>query len=671
MAIVYTFELDTGGGFTSIAPPVNFGDISLQVVFNSQSPSAAISGSRFDFDGTTAQRLRAYFNADIAGGYSIFSAPRLRITDDCGDFFVLDLDLISPNTLWECDSVKCAIRQSERVDWFDEITQGVTFSYLASAITDPITGYKGAGHISYSDFKKTPYCISEIPDYTTISLMSVNLFLIGWQIADAVKELIAKITDFLGRITAEGGTPIIGIIRLLAQLTGILLSVVKIFLLLTLFINTFQTILNALIQSKKYKLCMREADMWQRLCDYAGVGFRSTIYSTGSPWNNATYMPRKVVIPNISLHPSGLSSLVNIVVPDLERPEDEGQDPFFKAYGYFDGTGKEFVDEMCRKYDASCVIIQTPTGPVLSFEQKRQHNLQTGFTPPNIGEVGNTFNLPEPFSTNLASLPFEYVLQFQVDSSDRNTLRMYRGTTAQVSTFPNNPRKKSHQLTPGGEVIVLNEALAKRKEYLTAPEQFLQEFENLMNTNIPGIVALNLAVKTTIINTLLTPLIGVIVNAALGNFSNATAADFPVPHFDPNRFGWMLLSDDSFTWPKTFIGMDVGGDWQVSPASESVMSAEALIKRFHWWSLGTDYVKLGQVIAKHNQHKHYRNNTFKFCCADYNALLNSNYFVTPDGKDGYMVSLEWKLHAQKAEGVDYKINDKFTLLTSTLKANGI
>lgn len=664
----YTFDLDLGNGYQTIEPPQNAGALSINMLWNSQTPSVSVSGTDFEFTGKAATLLNQYRAAGLTGGYGIYYAPRLKITHCDGDYFILDLDIAHPNTKWECETVSCPVRQSDRVDWFDQLMQGVTFSYLASAITNPVSGYKGAGQIFYGDFKKTPYAISEIPDATTIATLQTDLFLIAWQISEMIRDWVPKLTKliensrqlskFVGTATAAN-TPVVGVeefVRLALQVAGIALDITALYFLIKLFIDTFKDLLDAIIQPKKYKLCMREADMWVKVCDYAGLQFSSPIYGNNSPFQNATWMPKKIVIPTF-----------NGISVSFDRPENEGADPFFKAYGHFDGTGKEFVDEMCRKYNATYVILNG----VLYFNEKHNHNRQTFFTPPNIGEMGNTSELPDPFTTNAQELPFEYVLQFQVDDSELNTLHKYKGTTAQVSTRPVVVRKKSLELTPPGQVIILNEALGKRKEYLTVPETLLKNFEDFLNNNLKTIVN-GAALVATAVKGFTFGFVGSLLIDALGIFQvkAITDPDFQYPSVNISRIGWLLLSADGFSVPKTFIGAQVGDDWQVDVSNEQVMSAEWLMQYYHWWNLGTDYTKLGKVIAKNNQHLFYANNRFSFCCKEYNALLNSNYFKTPDGKDGYIVSLNWNLQEEQATDVVYKINTKFVDLQSVLKADG-
>lgn len=666
----YQFDLDLGDGYFPIPLPENYEQIKLNLVFFGQIPSITVSGTDFIFRGETAKKLKEYRDKGLSGGYGIYYAPVLKITacDNSGVFY-LDLDITAEQARWECDRVSVPVRQHEQVDWLNEIAGGISFAYLASGIRQDIAGFyppTSPGAIRFNDFKKTPYAISEIPDATTVMSGLMDLTLLALQIKQAVEDLILSVRNLIGlfgRYQSQlvGDAAVIGTIVGAAIYIGkatlnvfrIFANIIVIYFLLKLFSDTLNNMLKAIVQRKKYKLCMREADLFQKICDYAGLKFSSSIYAVNSKFYNATWMPRKTVYEHLTYNEINstdvASELYNTLNISFEKIGSEENN--FKAFGYFEGTAKEFIEEMMLKYDAAYSVYDG----TLFFEQRQNLNRQTNFLPKNSGDIGNTYNLPEPSGTNAAALSWQYSLQFQVDESELNTLNRYKGTTAQVSVTPNIEGDKRRWLNPKGKVIQLNHATAKRKDYLTNPEKLIKTFQDFYRDNLPIILVGAYATKQIAITALGGALGGIIYSAATG-LKTKQPSDFPLDKFDGDRIGWMLLSNDSFSIPKSFIGMNVGNDWLISPESEDIMNARYLLTQLHAGELAVT----SPVTGKHNQHKIYRENKFSFCCADFNQLQAGNAFTLPDGRKGYWQQLSWNLESEEVDESEYWINDKFT-----------
>lgn len=614
-------EMNFGNGYVQVQPPVNEDGIEVDIVWNGQSPSATIQSTAFIFLGETAKGIYAEVEKrKLNSGKSIYEGIPYRVTAcDLSLSFDLVLIISHPDALFSCDEVSVPIVQRGRVDWLMTATQGFSFWYLATEIA---AGIPGA--IRRSDFKFTPYAISEIPNYSQIITLQLSVFTLLFQTIEQVNKILNLITD----VTTDAVG--LDLPRTASKEVGNLLKIIAytaylVFLILSL-INLIKQVIENTYQRKKYKLCMREKDLFQKMCDYLGLNFSSTIYASGAEFENATWMPRKIVMPS-----TAKATVYSAVT--FDRPFDENTSN--KSYGYFDGTAYEFIQQMTQKYNAECVVLNG----TLHFEEKHSWDKAKPYQIPNTDEVGNTFNLPEPHGTNSNELTLNYLLQFSIDETEYNTFHKYRGTSANVQITPAIVGDKKNMNTPAGVVIQLDCALAKRKEYLTLPEVIVKGIVELLNGFI---FAVTLPVR------MLIEAINLVVSLFGG--SSQAIPQLPSQTFTLNdRIGWMLLSNDSFSVPKTFIGTDINGDWEIAESSERVMSAENLMAKFHGKNLPT----------RGNQYLTYKNRQIPFCCKDLAQVIESNVLITPTNDYGKFDQILWNPKEEIAKTINFRVKKQF------------
>jgi hypothetical protein len=395
---------------------------------------------------------------------------------------------------------------------------------------------------------------------------------------------------------------------------------------LTALINLIQDLISNIIQLKKYKLGMKVDTLIRKACDYLGLQFSSPVL-TGT-YANLTICPSKTVIPS-------LSNPLNV----FDRPFDENQGfPFNPdVYGHYDGTFKDLLIDFLSWCNGKVII----NNGQLIIREKHDYNTVGTFIPPNVDNPGNTFNLPEPFRTNASELPANLYLTYAVDETELNTIHKYRGTSVNVTLVPTVVNTKGNVLLGNGQEVRLAFAHAKRKEYLT-------RIENLLNGLINAVAS--------VVNFVLGAINGLInaINWAISLFGGSSTTLAPIPLMPTNilnnRIGWMLLSNDSFSIPKLFIGTPVGSDWEIAANNETDMAAINLLNNFHGKELAT----------RGNQALIYRDRTFKFCCKDYYIVRGNNIFQTPAGYFGKFTKIPWDLHNEIAVGAEYRIFINFT-----------
>lgn len=621
------FEMDLGAGFFQCPPPINWKSIQLRVLFVDDKPAASIETTEFQWVGENAERLNQYRAAGLTGGYGLYEGVGLRIyacTSQQLKVFDGFINLADRSTKWECDKVTASCRETGRIDWLNDRATAIDFAYLASLPS----GSQGR-IIPINDFKLLPYTISEIPNYTQAALLALQTFVVVKEALDAVCRIGQAISDLQGAVataTATVGAAVGLVISALAMtilyigyLAGIIIALV----------NLVQSIIENVIQLKKYKLCMLARTHFIRACEYFGLTFSSTILNdVNSPYYNDTWLPEKTVIPD-PLNPLAI----------FKRGFDESQNfpnnP--DVYGYYDGNFSQFIVEYCNRYKAGIVII----GNTLHFEHVLHWNVGSVFQIPNQGLPGFTQNYPDPFLTNASELSSNYAVMWSLDQSDLQTLHRDGGRVCTVNISPitvRNPRNVAHG---NGVTVQFSCARAKRKEYLS-------KVENLVNAIINALFGFVNNV-TALINGLIN-----IINWVIGLFGGNTTAIPTIPPLPTNilnnRIGWMEVSNDSFAVPKSFIGIQVGADWHISTTDEQLNSALELMNRFH-----------GKMLAtRGNQQLIFEDKAFKFCCADFAAVLNKNVATAPDGQPAKLKELLWDLHSEQATGVEYRVFTNFT-----------
>lgn len=645
--------------YIPIPPPRNHADIAIECIFSSQSPSANIQTIVLEWVGDNAKKINGYLQGGIDGtSNGIYEAIPLKIVAcDLSLGFDIILNFADPSALFECDNVKCPLKMAGTVDWMNEIAGAISFGYFASG--DPTFAVNAAdggknSAITWADYKLTPYCLSTIPDFEGYLITLLSCYEIANAIDKSIKtfsKLTAELANAVLYTVGAVGAAVQAIIEMIFEIVIIVLELIAL-------IEMIEKMFGYLFQLKKYKLCMRAETLFKKFCAYLGLTFSSTIFSKGSAYYDMTWMPKKIIMPVANFNPqTGVIANQDFALfTDLfKRPANESTNNGW-VYGYPDGTCAEWLKEMLSLFNAEIVI----RSGVLHFEEKHYWFYQNPYVIPNtreLGDAGSQFNIPDPHGTNANECSPSYLIGFQLDQSDLNTYEEYTGTTAQILTLPKKVNNQAHVLTPPGVNITFNVALAKRKNSLTIVESLINVLINIFLNPLFSLIEgsliyilyiveggpVGLALKKIGLNPIAT---------YIDNNINVGTVSIP-PLTD--RIGWMLLSADSFNVPKVFIGEDNGGDWILSNANTDAegygpLTAKYLMINFH-----------NKNLALHgNQYWTYTNKKFKFCCADFQQVVNNNIFQTPTGEIGKFTKLIYHLETETAENVDYRIQKNFT-----------
>lgn len=567
-----TFKMDFGQGFVTVPPPRNWKEMRVQLIFTQGEMEAQLQSIVFEWVNKNADRIKQYINSGLTGGTGIFEGIGLRIYAGSNNTMIFDgcLDLANTSLEIETGIIKSPIKESGRIDWLNDVAQSITFEYLTDSI------HNGKPYqITTADYKQVPYCISTIPNYTQAMLLSISLFIV---VKEAV-DVICKIESLIARMIGQG----LSWIQLIFTIIEVVLYIIYLIAIIIAAAKLMQELMDNIIQPKKTKLGMREVDLWVKGCKYFGLNFASTIYGYNAPDGYQGRYADMTLIPKKILKFNGDPSLENYL-----RPPDETNAT--DSYGYYEGTFKQFIDDMKLVYNGD-VVIRNGT---LYFEEAHHWNKVDPFVLPNEGEVGYTFNYPAPYSTNASEIPAVYIVQFAKDEQDLNTYNDYTGTYCIAQTTPNVVRNQKNQLLAGSVNIQLPFAQARRKMGMTKMEKRLLGILRDFNRYINDVFRLHNKINDWLNNEApggFSDAYGEISQGDLvafftgsywissaqiyfgGNLPNMPLYNFG---FNDDRVGWMLLSSDFIGVPKRFAGVTNGSDWYIHPNNQAVSISSIL-----------------------------------------------------------------------------------------------
>lgn len=615
-------ELNYGSGFALKDPPKNIQGLKINLVWINQFPNATVSGTDFIWTNKNAQELWARKKSGTNGGTGITEGVGLRLYMWCGTtremFFDGYIDVGNDKTRWETDMVHAPSVETGRVDWFMNKAKSIPLRVLAKLAV----GAQGR-IVPATDYKKVPYCVVKISQAplqeALVAITELAVLKQGFETARDIATLTTKATGDAATATATLGaaTPTVA-----ATVVEIGFDVVYLLGCAITLLAEGKKIIDSIWQFKKYKLAMLERTHFQRICEYLGMQYSSTIHSPNSVHYNATWMPKKSVIP-LKQNPLNL----------FTRPYDESINfpNNAKVYGHYDGNASDFIETMCKKYNAAINIQLNPQTGVrtLYFEEKHHWNDFGVFVVPNTSANGYAHNNPQPFGTNIMQLPWNYLLAFATDDTDEGTLYRYQGTTCEKTILQNQVGNKLWTTRGKAVDVELECARALRKDYLSRVENLLNNVINFLIQIVQDIVNAITAIYNAI---------AWIINLFGGNVQPITPYQLPTNLLN-NRLGWMELTDDKFGTPKSFIGIPSGSDWKIHPNNDIYCTAEYLMTTLHQKNLPTHGA----------QQDLYYDKLFKFCCADYNAIRNKNVLTTPTGLLGNFVSVDWTVWTEQAE----------------------
>lgn len=524
-----------------------------------------------------------------------------------------------------CDEVIAPAIPKQSIDLVSEQAEKVTFERL----------FLVEKTFTSAEYVSVPYIISTIPDYQNTVIAALGLFVIGNEIKDQIQSLAEYVSAASNPFTAN---IIISVILRVLYITALLIAIVKF----------LKQLFNLLIQPVKYHNGMYVIRLCQIGSEYLGYKFKSSFLES-APLNKLLLIPQKQA-QTVNDDQDGILGML--------KPDKNEENGFYK------GTFGSLLRALIVTFHAKVIV----KDGYLMLER-------SDYTIP-----GNTYVLPpaNPLGTyspkhrfNIKELISNYVIEFQTDLNEKNTIQQYEGSIIQVQTSPIRVNETKNVLITSSKELAIPFALVKVKTDLTFPEKIFDAFYKAIGAILGELVkVVNKLIK--LINKLIKA-VNKIIKAldVIGieiDFELKPLKPLQAPSFGnqiTNRIGMMLLENDFINVPKLLLVNNNGNAENNKPLANnsSVLNALYLYDNFHF--VESFVPRPGRPNA--NQYILPETRTVPFTFDDYEKVRLGNNLVTSDGEEGKIDSLKWNVYNQTAE-ISYSLNK---LYTNNLKENKI
>jgi hypothetical protein len=472
----------------------------------------------------------------------------------------------------QCDQVKVKLVSAAGLNKFSERCQATTFGYLYDQ-----------GLITQTDFTSVPYVINYIPDGVQLIMTSISLFLIAKETYETVPKIPEYIADLiLAAIPTVGVGATIDVGNIIICAVKLILLIVYTVLLILAIIDLIEALLSEIYSIKRWHKGCKIGTLLEKACESLGYNFSSTIF-TGNYFQNLVFIPYKTAKGKLG-----------------KNDVDEGV-PNSSAYGY---TVYEIFQLAMDMFNAK-ILIKGDTVYLESLQNTAFWNLNSSYVLPDIEVLEKKYNTDE--------LNPNYVVKFQYDTQDMNTIDNFLGTNYERITKPVSINEKANLNFGGLTEITMQVALATRKDETSTLEDILSG-------------------------------LATVVDAIIGLFGGNS--DFVNGFLD--RIGSMSLSNH-FGWlPKVVV---IESD-KVSIWNKAYLSAKHLYENYH---------SINSFVANDfgGQYEVYEDIIIPFCLHDFLQTIESSYFTTSTGLLGKFDKITWNFTQMYAK-VTCRIQKPYT-----------
>jgi len=608
---------------TLVQPPENIRELVIELNYDKELIQQQVSTNKWHWVRDNATTILDYINN---GGVGVFEGLPHRIEiEHKGVSKILSdgyLDL-SEETDIGCNEITVTAKESQGIDWLNDVADSVSFERIYAE--NP--AFK-------TDFIFVPYIINTVPNYREAFISIVTGVMVGVQLQSELKNLIQNITDSLGVTTT-----IPGVIKLVAQ---ILYVIILIIILVGLIISMILYV----IQPVKYHAGTYAKRLFERGCQHFNLTFQSTIFDDVN-------ISKLFIIPNkYQLADSGETNgvfsalggaVISAGIKGFTSPDVNLQQ------GYFKGTFGEYIRIMKTIFNAKVIL----TNGTLIFERKDYNTSQTLY---QIPDLRNDF-----YQLNTSEIKSNYLISFQTDLNDKNTIDKFKGTNYQITLQPIFTINPKFKLMKNFARVDIQLALGKRKEGLTVPEKIVNQIITIIN--IP------LAIMGAVVNASISAINAIIevvndlfdildtigfsfnINIPLIPAFNSPSISNPIT----DRIGMLLLENDYIDIPKLVLLDEAPNhrNTKLTANNETYLTAKKLWDDYHFIN------SFAVVNGKHNQYYKYEFKGVPFCFEDFIKVRADNKMLAPDGTAGELISLKWNVWEQHAD-IRFRVNKQYT-----------
>ena len=620
MAMIRKYSLNN----IPVQPPKNAPETTIKFNFEKDALDAngnrklALSITDFEWVRENSDTLRDWINKGkvFSGMPFKYELERGGTTEKVFDGY---LDLSDPSATFSPLSSTAPAKERQSIDWLNDVADSVSFEYLHSI-----------GTISDDDYKFMPYILNSSPDYMQAAIATVSVFFMEEQIRGLIKELSGMIADLGNPLTAINTT-----IKAVLYLAYIIAFIVAL-------IAMIKSLVKFVIQPVKYHACMKVKTILDRGASHFGFTFESDILEK-DPFDKLVFMPEKYYNPlDTATKKGAFRGIFGFMTPQkvLQR-------------GYPSGTFGDFLRSIKKTFRAKVVIDGTVLRLVPEYE--------------NTG--ASTYKLPDldqpMYTTNAHELKSNYLLSFQTDISDKNTIQEYLGTSFQVITTPVTVVDPTLNLLKGLDENQLPFALAKTKTTLTEPELIFSTFEKVFDkiTNVlisisNGVIAVYNAIAKTL-NKIIKALRFIGIKIKWKAKVLPKIKKVPIGGLFENRIGMMKIEIDTFTVPKIFL-MSEGSQSKynkIATNNNTVVSA-----RYLWDNYHAQAVSFLPSANRPNGNQYLIKNFDKvpFTFTDFQKVRRNNNIFTAQNKQAIIDNGEWNDWNEQAK-LTVRISQMYTL----------
>ena len=382
--IIHYIDFLDGNGYQEVTPPEEWKG--LEIEWNFAQNERRLNTSAFTWTGNVAVSI----NNRLSVG-SIFEALPYKAVYECDNtsFNIVEagIEMSSEDAEWFCDIVKAPIKETGKIDYFTDRAQSFRFEFLAKGLTIGQSGF-----INTTDYLDIWYVIGKYPELTEIGIALMAVFVLTKETYETSKRIL----DISGAV-AGGAT---GVAEAAIQLAALLIYLVSV---VAALITMMNQLIDVIFPFVYYHRGMYERVLWQKACDYLGLGFSSDFHVITNIHYNDYIMPP--VRPSVN----GSYNGIKVGQPSTET-------------GFYDGTFFDFIQGQIEKYNGEYKIING----VLTFKRKNSFASLSSFNIPQ-NEYDST-------KKNAHEIPSNYYISYLYDSVDLQDYNAPLGRNVQIVT---------------------------------------------------------------------------------------------------------------------------------------------------------------------------------------------------------------------------------------------
>lgn len=615
--------------------PDNLEELSIELNFDKDDPRAQVSTNEWELgvgdrrknnDGAIIANKHISDGLNNGVGITEGAAFQIKIQHKGVEHIPFDGFLDLRTALISCNKVIAPAMETGGIDWANEAFDGVSIEQI----------YNEGVYLTSANNIPVPYIISTIPDAQSTIIAALGTFVL----LNEVKNQVQMLLEYL----PHGANPFTASI-----IVSIVLRVAHIIVLLVAIINFVIQLFNCIIQPVKYHMGMYLVDQLRAGCKRFGLEFKSSIFDS-FPFNKIVIIPEKFN-QNVNEDKDGI---LGFTKPNVNE-----------QVGYYKGSFGDLL--RVAKLLIKGKIILRGDG-YLHLENEAFKTGAPKYKLPPVEIIEHT--------TNAAEIVTNYLLQFTVDTNDKNTMQKYPGTRMQAITEQKVTNDVKKRLLSGIETVTLPFALTNTKTELTFPEKVFDQFFKAIEPVVSSLVdvvneiidVINKLIKT--LNKIIKALgvIGIEIDWEIREITPIQTPNFS--NLIENRIGMILLENDFINVPKILILNSNSNPANNKPLAQSreVLNALYLWNNFHY--VVSFVPREGNENG--NQYLNYTTPSIPFTFNDYTLVKNSDGQIEDaHGNEAKIYSLTWNVEELTAI-IKFGINTKYTnnLKETILEPNG-